>query len=70
MKTYKGIIKGNTIILDETPDLPRETEAIVSIKVIDSIREEEIIKKQLEQLRNPHHGGKLLYKRREELYDR
>jgi len=70
MKTYRGIIKGNTIILEETPDLPKETEAIVSIKVIDKGKEEEIVKKHLEFLENPHHGGKLLYKKREELYER
>jgi hypothetical protein len=35
MKTYRGIIKGNTAILEETPD---ETEAIVSM--IDRIKAE------------------------------
>ena len=70
MKTYRGIIRRNTVILEEEPDLPDETEAIVSIKAIDKVKEEEIVKKQLELLRNPHHGGKLLYKKREELYER
>jgi hypothetical protein len=38
MKTYRGIIKGNTAILEETPDVPDETEAIVSM--IDRIKAE------------------------------
>jgi hypothetical protein len=70
MKTYRGTIKGNTVILEEAPDLPDETEAMVSIRVIDKTKEEKIPKRQLELLRNPHHGGKLLYKKREELYER
>lgn len=71
MKTYKGIIKGNTVILEleERLDLPDETEAIVSIKAIDKIKEEEIVKKHLDLMKNPHRGGKLLYKKREELYE-
>jgi hypothetical protein len=70
MKVYKGIVKGNTIILEEKPDLPDETPALVEIKPIDQAREEGIVRRQIALLRNPHKGGKLLYRRREELYDR
>jgi len=48
MKTYRDIIKGNTVILEKTPGLPDDTKAIVSIKVIDRIQEEETVKRQLE----------------------
>lgn len=70
MKTYKGTIRGNTVILQETPDLPDETEAIVSIKVINKFKEEEIVREHLDLLKNPHRGGKLNYKKREQLYER
>ncbi len=70
MKTYKGTIRGNTVILQETPDLPDETEAIVSIKVINKFKEEEIVREDLDLLKNPHRGGKLNYKKREQLYER
>jgi hypothetical protein len=70
MKVYKGIVKGNTVILEEKPDLPDECPALVEIKPLDQARDEEISRRQIALLRNPHKGGKLLYRRREELYDR
>jgi len=70
MKVYKGIVKGNTVILEEKPDLPDECPALVEIKPIDQARDEEISRRQIALLKNPHKGGKLLYRRREELYDR
>ena len=70
MKTYRGIVKGNTVILEETPDLPDECQALVEIKPFDKARDKEIARRQIELLKNPHKGGKLLYRRREELYDR
>ncbi len=70
MKIYKGIVRGNTVILDEKPDLPDECPALVEIKPLDKARDEEIARQHIELLRNPHKGGKLLYRRREELYDR
>ncbi|MEW6245302.1 MAG: hypothetical protein AB1555_01170 [Nitrospirota bacterium] len=70
MKTYKGVVKGNTVVLDEKPDLPAECPALVEIKPLDqATRDEEITRHQLELLKRPHKGGKLLYRRREELYD-
>ena len=70
MKTYRGVVKGNTVILEEKPDLPDECQALVEIKPVDRTRDEEIARQQIELLKNPHKGGKLLYRRREELYDR
>jgi hypothetical protein len=70
MKVYKGIVKGNTVILEEKPDLPDECSALVEIKPLDQARDEEISRRQIALLKNPHKGGKLLYRRREELYDR
>lgn len=70
MKIYKGIVKGNTVVLEEKPDLPDECPALVEIKPLDKARDEEIARQHIELLRNPHKGGKLLYRRREDLYDR
>jgi hypothetical protein len=70
MKTYKGIVKGNTVSLEEAPDLPENCPALVEITPLDRARDEEIARQQIELLKNPHKGGKLLYRRREELYDR
>ena len=70
MKVYRGIVKGNTILLEEKPDLPDDCLALVEIKPLDKARDEEITRRQIALLKNPHKGGKLLYRRREELYDR
>ena len=70
MKVYKGIVKGNTVILEEKPDLPDECPALVEIKPLDQARDEEISRRQIELLRKAPRVGKLLYKKREELYDR
>ena len=70
MKAYRGIVKGNTVILEETPDLPDECQALVEIKPLDRARDEEIARQQIELLRKAPRVGKLLYKRRDEIYDR
>jgi hypothetical protein len=71
MKTYKGIVKGNTIVLDETPDLPDECPALVEIKPLDqAAKDEEIARRQKELMKHAPRVGKLLYKKREELYER
>ena len=70
MKAYRGIVKGNTILLEEKPDLPDECEALVEIKPLDRARDEEIARQQIELLKNPHKGGRLLYKKREDIYER
>ena len=70
MKVYKGIVKGNTIILEEKPDLPCECRARVEIKLLDKTRDEEIARWHIELLRKAPRVGKLLYKKREELYER
>jgi hypothetical protein len=49
---------------------PDECPAFVEIKPIDQARDEEISRRQIALLKNFHKGGKLLYRRREELYDR
>ena len=61
MKRYKGIVTGNTIVLDEKPDLPDRCPAIVRIDRIDPKRHEIAVRKQLDLLNRPHRGGRLLY---------
>lgn len=71
MKTYKGVIKGNTIVLDESPDLPDECPALVAITPLDqTARDKEIARRQIELMRKAPRVGKLLYPKREELYER
>jgi hypothetical protein len=71
MKTYRGIVKGNTIVLEQTPDLPVECPAEVAITpLVHPPREQELVRRQVERLAHPHKGGTLRYRRREELYAR
>lgn len=69
-KTYKGIIEGNVIRLQESVDLPEGTEALVSISPFKKEKEREIQKRELELLEKGFDMGKVLYVKREELYDR
>ena len=70
MKVYKGTVKGKTIVLDEQPDLPEDCAALVEIRPLDRTRDEEIARQHVALLRKAPHVGRLLYKKREELYDR
>ncbi len=70
MKVYRGIVKGNTVILEETPDLPDDTPALVEIRPLPQEQEEEMVARHLALLRNAPKVGRLLYKKREELYER
>jgi len=70
MKVYRGIVRGNTIVLDEKPNLPDECPALIEIKPLDRTRDEEIARQQIGLLRKAPRVGKLLYKKREELYER
>ncbi len=70
MKAYKGVVKGNTIVLEEKPDLPDECQALVEIKPLNPARDEEIARQQIELLRKAPRVGRLLYKKREELHER
>lgn len=70
MKVYKGIVRGNTVILEEKPGLGEECPALVEIRPLDRARDEGIAKQQLELLKHARRVGKLLYKKREDLYER
>lgn len=70
VKVYKGIVRGTTIVLEERPDLPDGCPALVEIKPLDQVQDEKITRRQIEFLKNPHKGGRLLSRHREELYER
>ncbi len=70
MKVYKGTVKGNTIVLEEKPGLPDGCPALVEIKPIVPVRDEEIARRQIALLRKAPRVGKLLYRKREELHER
>lgn len=69
MKTYRGIVKGNTVILEQKPDVQEGTEAVVLIQATED-EEQEIVRRQKAMLAQGFAMGKLLYKKREELYER
>ena len=45
MKTYRGIVKGNTVVLKEKPDVEDGTEVVVLVKAAED-EEHEIIRRQ------------------------
>ena len=51
-------------------DLPDECQALVEIKPLDRARDEEIARRHIELLRKAPNVGRLLYKKREEFYER
>ena len=69
MKTYRGIIKGNTVILEEKPDVEEGSEALVLVKASED-EEKEIVRRQKAMLEKGFEMGKLLYKERGELHGR
>lgn len=68
-KTCKGIVKGKTIVLEEDTGLPEGIKAQVMIKPIKA-NFEKVIKEQLKLLNKAPKVGRLLYRNREELYER
>ncbi len=69
IKTCRGIVKGKTIVLEEDTGLPEGIKAQVLIMPIKP-NLEKIIKEQLKLLNKAPAVGRLLYKNREELYER
>ena len=67
MKPYRGIVKGNTVILEETPVGAEGAEAIVLLKVSEE-EDREIVKRQKATLQKGFAMGKLRYKKRDELH--
>ena len=69
MKVYRGIVKGNTVILEEKPDVEEGSEALVLVKASED-EDKEIIRRQKAMLEKGFEMGKLLYKDRGELHGR
>ena len=67
MKPYRGIVKGNTVILEEMPEGAEGAEAIVFLKVPEE-EDQAIIQRQKAMLQKGFAMGKLRYKKREELH--
>jgi hypothetical protein len=59
MRTCKGIVRGNTVVLEERPDLPDECPAMVQIRPLDQVRDDEIAGAQLALLRKARRVGRL-----------
>ena len=70
MRTYKGVVNGNTITLEEDPGLPRDSEALVLLRTLTKESQDEIVKRQLELLNQGFDMGKVLVQSREEIYER
>jgi hypothetical protein len=69
MKTYRGIVKGNTVILEQEPEVQEGTEAIVLIQTTEE-DEQEIVQRPKAILERGFAMGKLRSNKREELYER
>jgi hypothetical protein len=67
VRTYKGIVRGNTVILEDTPEGAEGAEAIVLLKVSEE-EDLEIIKRQKAMLEKGFSMGKMRYKKRDELH--
>jgi len=67
MKPYRGIVKGNTVILEETPEGAEGAEAIVLLKVSED-EDWESVRRQKAMLQKGFAMGKLRYKKREDLH--
>jgi hypothetical protein len=69
MKAYRGIVKGNTVVLEEKADLEEGSEALVLVKASED-EEKEIVRRQKAMLEKGFEMGKLLYKERGDLHGR
>lgn len=69
MKAYRGIVKGNTVVLQEELDVEDGAEAFVLVKASEN-EENEIVQRQRAMLEKGFAMGKLLYKERGELHGR
>jgi len=69
MKAYRGIVKGNTVVLEEKADVEDGSEALVLVKASED-EEREIVRRQKAMLGKGFEMGKLLYKERSELHGR
>lgn len=67
MKPYRGVVRGNTVVLEETPEGAEGAEAVVLLKVSEK-EDQAIIRRQKAMLQKGFAMGKLLYKKREELH--
>ncbi len=56
MKTYKGIVKGNTVVLQDKLDVADGTEALVLVKAAEA-EEQEIISRQKAMLETGFRWG-------------
>lgn len=68
MKTYKGIVKGNTVVLKDKLDVADGTEALVLVKATEE-EEQDIINRQKAMLETGFAMGKLQYRKRDELHE-
>lgn len=69
MKTYEGIFRGGTVVLDQAPDVEDGTEALVLVKAPEE-EEQRIVERQKALLDRGFPMGKLRYKSRGELHAR
>jgi hypothetical protein len=67
---YRGIVEGKIIRLRESIDIPKGTEAMVSLSFFEKETQKEILERELSFLEKGFNMGKILYVKREELYDR
>jgi hypothetical protein len=69
-KTYKGTIEGNVIHLEENVRVPIGTHALITLKTLSEVTQEDIQNRQLRLLDKGFSLGKKMYAKREDLYAR
>ncbi len=69
MKTYRGIVKGNTVVMEDRMDVKDGSEVLVCLTASED-KEKEIVRRQKAMMKKGFEMGKLRYKERGELHDR
>ncbi|OGL45302.1 MAG: hypothetical protein A2W05_08650 [Candidatus Schekmanbacteria bacterium RBG_16_38_10] len=67
-KLYRAVVEGNILKLFENIGLPKGTEALITLSPIKKKKEEDTQQREIKFLEQGFDMGKLLYKKREEIY--
>jgi hypothetical protein len=69
-RIYRAVVEGNAVRLLDKIDFPDGMEALVTVSPLKKTAEKDILKRQTEFLDKGFNMGKVLYSKRDELYER
>jgi hypothetical protein len=69
-RIYRAVVEGNAVRLLDKIYFPDGMEALVTVSPLKKIAEKDILKRQTEFLNKGFDMGKVLYSKRDELYER